>query len=168
MKVRIISFTRRGRELSRKVRAAFLEMGMEEGEVLLYTGERGIEEGDCQSLKGDLPTVVKASFHEKDPLIFIGASGICLRSIAPFINDKKADPPVLCLDEKGDFVIPLLSGHVGGANQLARRLAEHLGSQAVIQRQQTLTADSRWMNGQKQRTFFGGIEKPQSEFLWTS
>ncbi len=132
MKVRIISFTRRGRELSRKVRAAFSEMGMEEGEVLLYTGERGIEEGDCQALKGDLPTVVKASFHEKDPLIFIGASGICLRSIAPFINDKKADPPVLCLDEKGDFVIPLLSGHVGGANQLARRLAEHLGSQAVI------------------------------------
>ena len=132
MKIRIISFTRKGRDLSRKVKAAFSDMGMEDGEVQLYTGESGIDQGDCQSLKGDLAAIVKAAFHEKDPLVFIGASGICLRSIAPYITDKKADPPVLCLDEKGDFVIPLLSGHVGGANQLAKRLAGCLGSQAVI------------------------------------
>jgi len=132
MKIRIISFTRTGRDLSRKVKAAFTEMGMEDGEVLLYTGESGIDEGDCQSLKGNLAAVVKASFQEKTPLVFIGASGICMRSIAPFLNDKKVDPPVLCLDEKGDFVIPMLSGHTGGANQLARKLAGSLGSQAVI------------------------------------
>lgn len=132
MKIRVISFTRRGRDLSRKVKAAFSEMRMEDGEVQLYTGERGAAEWDCQSLKGDLDAIVRDAFHEKDPLLFIGASGICLRSIAPYISDKKEDPPVLCLDEKGDFIIPLLSGHVGGANQLARRLAGCLGSQAVI------------------------------------
>ena len=67
-----------------------------------------------------------------DALIFVGACGVAVRSIAPFVRDKKTDPAVLCLDERASFVIPLLSGHIGGANALAARLAGALGAKAVI------------------------------------
>ena len=65
-------------------------------------------------------------------LIFIGACGIAVRAIAPWIMDKLHDSPVLVADEMGKYVIPLLSGHVGGANELAVRLAGALGAIPVI------------------------------------
>lgn len=65
-------------------------------------------------------------------LIFIGACGIAVRAIAPWIMDKLHDSPVLVADEMGKYVIPLLSGHVGGANELAVRLAGALGAVPVI------------------------------------
>ena len=65
-------------------------------------------------------------------LIFICATGIVVRTLAPVLNDKYSDPAVLVLDEKGEFVIPLLSGHEGGANELARQVSEQLNNQVVI------------------------------------
>lgn len=67
-----------------------------------------------------------------DAIICIMATGIVVRGIAALCRDKKTDPCVLVLDEKGQFVISLLSGHLGGGNQLARELAGYLGGQAVI------------------------------------
>ena len=64
-------------------------------------------------------------------LVFIGAAGIAIRAIAPFVKDKFTDPPVIVLDEKGTFAIPLLSGHVGGGVTLAKVLAEYTGGRAV-------------------------------------
>lgn len=58
-------------------------------------------------------------FSDSDALIFIGATGIAVRSIAPYVASKKSDPAVLVVDECGKFVISLLSGHLGGANELA-------------------------------------------------
>lgn len=73
-----------------------------------------------------------AHFREYDLFIFIGAMGICIRSIAPFIKDKYTDPAILCVDSTGRFVISVLSGHIGGANDWARRVAAITGGEAVV------------------------------------
>jgi len=67
-----------------------------------------------------------------DALVFIMASGIVVRTIAPLLKDKKTDPAVVVLDEAGKFSVSLVSGHLGGANELAREIARFLGGEAVI------------------------------------
>lgn len=71
-------------------------------------------------------------FIKGDALVFIGATGIAVRAIAPFLSDKQHDPAVVALDELGRFVTPLLSGHIGGANRLAREIAELTHGTAII------------------------------------
>lgn len=71
-------------------------------------------------------------FDAHEELVFIGALGICVRSIAPFLRDKHQDPAVLNIDECGHHVQSVLSGHRGGANDAARRLARALGAVPVI------------------------------------
>ena len=71
-------------------------------------------------------------FSANDALIFIGACGIAVRDIAPHLKNKTVDPAVLVLDDHGKFVIPILSGHIGGANALANHLAAQLGAISVI------------------------------------
>lgn len=71
-------------------------------------------------------------------IIFVCAMGICVRSIAPFINDKHTDPAVVCVDSLGRNVISVLSGHVGGANDLARQLSDVLKANPVITTQSDL------------------------------
>jgi len=65
-------------------------------------------------------------------LIFIMAAGIVVRTIAPLVKDKRTDPGVVMMDEKGQFVTSLLSGHLGGANKLASGIAQFLGGRAII------------------------------------
>jgi len=74
----------------------------------------------------------KEVFHESSSLVFIGAMGICVRSIAPFAEDKHTEPAVVCIDSTGKYVIPVLSGHIGGANDLSKELANLLGAEAII------------------------------------
>ena len=75
---------------------------------------------------------VQTAFQQGDALILICATGIAVRTLAPVLQSKLTDPPVLVLDEQGQFVIPLLSGHEGGANAWAQRLAEQLQAQLVF------------------------------------
>ncbi|MBD2810271.1 cobalt-precorrin 5A hydrolase [Xenorhabdus sp. Vera] len=75
---------------------------------------------------------VRKAFIQYDSLVMIGATGIAIRVIAPLLKDKMTDPAVVVLDEKGQFAISLLSGHMGGANELAQQIADILDSQAVI------------------------------------
>lgn len=75
---------------------------------------------------------VQYYFKSGDSLVFICATGIVVRTLAPVLVDKYQDPPVLVLDETGQFVIPLLSGHEGGANDLADKLADLLGASPVL------------------------------------
>lgn len=71
-------------------------------------------------------------FKETNGIVFIGATGIAVRSIAPFVQNKLSDGMVLVIDDMGKYVIPLLSGHVGGANDMADRLAKLINGVPVI------------------------------------
>lgn len=75
---------------------------------------------------------VESQFVSCDLLIFVGACGIAVRKIAPFIKDKKSDPAVLVVDDMGGNVISLLSGHIGNANAWTCLVADGIGANPVI------------------------------------
>ena len=72
------------------------------------------------------------AFSTCDAVIFVGALGIAVRHIAPYIRRKDRDPAVIGIDELGRFTVPLLSGHIGGGNEIALKIAESIGSTPVI------------------------------------
>lgn len=117
MKVSIIAFTDNGMEIAYK-----LSNSLSEANDVDFT----------RCGKGALSTWTEEHFSTNDALIFIGAIGIALRAIAPYIKTKTKDPAVVVVDELGQFSIPILSGHIGGANELALQIAEDLGSIPVI------------------------------------
>ena len=102
--------------------------GQAGNDVVIYTKNAV---AGCQAI-GPYAPFLKAHWVEFDAVIFIGALGICIRSIAQALKSKYQDPAVVCIDSTGKFVIPVVSGHVGGANELARSLAALLGAQAVV------------------------------------
>ena len=75
---------------------------------------------------------VEPQWHDYDAFVFISAMGICVRTIAPLLKDKHSDPAVVCMDTAGKNVISVVSGHVGGANQLATDVARAVGAMPVI------------------------------------
>ena len=77
-------------------------------------------------------TEVGKKWKQYDAFIFIGAMGICVRTIAPYIKDKHEDPAVVCVDSLGLNAVSVLSGHVGGANDLTREVAAVIGAREVI------------------------------------
>lgn len=93
--------------------------------------ERLIENGfEAKIIRS--PKNYETLWNENEALIFIGALGICVREIAPFLKDKKTDPAVINMDANGQFVQPVVSGHIGGANQLATDIANLLGATPVV------------------------------------
>lgn len=130
MKAAIFSFTRRGAELSIQIKSILLAKGYT---AVCYTpGEYSEDNKDLFPLRPDLTTVMQNIYPVCSLLIFVSACGIAVRTVAPFIRDKTTDPAVICLDERGRHIIPLLSGHIGGANRLARLIAENIGGEPVI------------------------------------
>ena len=85
-----------------------------------------------KTVRGRLSEWMAEAVQDADAFVFVGAAGIAIRAIAPYVADKTKDPALVVIDEKGQFVIPLLSGHIGGANELAVRLAAELGAQPVL------------------------------------
>ena len=79
-----------------------------------------------------LRSEVPARWTDYDAFVFIGAMGICVRTIAPLVEDKHTDPAVVCVDSLGQHVISVLSGHIGGANDLATEIAQFIGATPVI------------------------------------
>ena len=123
MRAALFAFSRGGCATARRVMAA-----LPGAAFVCYTMERFEEPAFLPLDKA----VYGACFSAMDALIFVGACGIAVREIAPYVQSKKTDPAVLCIDEAGRFVIPLLSGHIGGANALAEKLAGKLDATAVV------------------------------------
>lgn len=88
--------------------------------------------GGRTASKSGLAEQVQEAFDTEEALVFVMAAGIAVRMIAPLLKSKASDPAVLVLDQQGKHVISLLSGHLGGANALAREVASYLGGEAVI------------------------------------
>ncbi len=120
MELAYLSFSDTGYELAQRLSKEF---GGEAGR----SGQPD-KDGKPISLKG----WTKSHFSSCDGIIFVGAMGIAIRAIAPHIKDKTTDPAVIVIDEKAQHVIPVLSGHLGGANDLARKIAAFTGGDPVI------------------------------------
>mgnify|MGYP002555525205 CR=1 FL=1 len=116
MNISIITFTENGTKLAEKIRKTIADAKTEEAKKL------GLSLSDW----------TRQQFAEKNAIVVIGACGIAVRMIAPFVSDKLSDSPVVVADEAGTFVIPLLSGHMGGANELAEQIAGQIGGIPVI------------------------------------
>lgn len=128
MKLAVFAFSRRGRDTARRCLAA---LAGPRDEYRAYASESWAGEG-FSPIRPPLADFTAPVFAWADAMVFVGACGITVRAIAPHVRDKRTDPAVLAVDELGQFVIPLLSGHIGGANRLAARLAEAVGATAVV------------------------------------
>ena len=138
MSLSIISFTENGIRLSRKIKAA-VEASKNERyhrNVSVYTKCSHVTEEQAKLSLSYVDEAIqswaKTQMEQRNAILFIGACGIAVRAIAPWVTDKLCDSPVLVMDEKGQYIIPILSGHVGGANELARQLGEQIGAIPVI------------------------------------
>ncbi len=130
MKAGIISFSRRGFALGDRLQAGLAQQGWQ---VEIYGKSRYMgEEGQTSQVKESVGQWTGENFSRMDALIYVGACGIAVRSIAPHIRHKTTDPAVVVVDERGKFSISLLSGHIGGGNDLAQTVAEIIGAQPVV------------------------------------
>lgn len=126
MKIRIIAFSNNGCILAQKLLDVCKNHDVDA--VAKTTADRA----GIRALEGSVRNWTKEGFETADALIFIGATGIAVRHIAPFIKSKDVDPAVLSIDEKGRFVIPLLSGHIGGANMMSNIISLSIGAIPVV------------------------------------
>ncbi len=126
MKLAVFAYSRKGLAMARRVLAAFPEAEKE-----AYAPAR-FAEPDFLPVGQPSAPFYGEIFRRSDAMIFVGAAGIAVREIAPHVRSKQTDPAVVSLDELGTFVIPLLSGHIGGANALAVRLAEAIGATPAV------------------------------------
>ena len=123
MKVRAIAFSTQGCRTLQRLEGFF-------DDIELYSKTRADSLG--------IPSVdnvddwVREGFGTCDALIFVGALGICVRHIAPYLKSKDKDPAVIDIDEIARFTIPVSSGHIGGGNELALKIADYLDSTPVI------------------------------------
>lgn len=133
MELAVISFTKSGSWLCGKLTKRLQELGYAcKGYVLSrFLNEVQEVPGLCP-ISGTLNDWTGQQFGQVGGLIYIGAAGIAVRAIAPFLKDKMTDPAVVVLDEQAQFAVSLLSGHIGGANELTSLVSEITGAVPVI------------------------------------
>ena len=119
----VAAFTRDGGALALRIAR---ELGGEAWASARYAGNGVLP------MEGTVSDWARQRFLPGNELVFVSACGIAVRAVAPFVKSKQSDPAVVCLDDQGQFVISLLSGHLGGANQLARRIAAVTGGMPVV------------------------------------
>jgi cobalt-precorrin 5A hydrolase len=123
-KIAIIAITNNGKKLAINIKKYIRNSD-------IYVTEK-IHETGLNSISAKLNDFVGTIFYKYDYIIFIMATGIVVRSIAPYIRDKTIDPGIIVIDEKGTNVISLLSGHIGGANEMTLAISKFINSNPVI------------------------------------
>lgn len=142
------AFTKKGYELAEKLRNGLLEQRKKEqttGRVVICIAEKLAQRlGKCELFEAgrdgeeliireeSLQNWLANNWNHYERIIFVSATGIAVRMIAPFLREKYTDPAVVVLDEGGTYAISLVSGHLGGANELATVLAGYIGAIPVI------------------------------------
>lgn len=123
----VVAVSRRGAVLGGRIRDA---LG---GDTALYVERRFVDAADG-AIAFDLPLrpLIARLFGERRRLVAMLPVGAAVRLIAPYVGDKRADPAVVCVDEAGRFAVSALSGHIGGGDALAARVAAAIGATAVI------------------------------------
>ncbi len=126
MKIICFSYTDRGAEIASKLEA-------------LSKSDYSFIHYRSKELDGGVKGCLLENWNLVDGFVFISATGIAVRMISPFIKDKKTDPAIIVIDDMGNYVISLLSGHLGGANLLTNYISEQINSQPII----TTATDNR-------------------------
>lgn len=124
----IFSFTEKGSEWNKTLLDWRISLG---DSCKGYTVSRYAKKYGLAELPADWKDEIGKGWGETI-YMFIGATGIAIRAVAPFVKDKFKDSPVLSIDEKGQFILPLLSGHIGGAVELAKEIGKYISAQPVI------------------------------------
>ncbi|MHC1712658.1 MAG: cobalt-precorrin 5A hydrolase [Solidesulfovibrio sp.] len=119
----IYAVTEKGIRLGRQLAEAY--------DGKLFAPDRLAETSEATGY-ASLSDLVAETFSRYPAHVFIGACGIAVRAIAPHVGDKRTDPAVVCLDDAGRFAVSLLSGHLGGANDLTRNVAATVGATPVV------------------------------------
>jgi cobalt-precorrin 5A hydrolase len=125
----VVAITKHGVELARKLGSSFQNSDV----YYMSKFEKGDEEDKgIQLFSGSVRLLLPALFQQYKGIIIIISLGAVVRMIAPLLKDKKTDPGVVVVDDKGENVISVLSGHIGGANELTREIAALLKAHPVI------------------------------------
>ncbi len=121
MDAAVITFTDNGQSLSEKLI-----------KNVSFLNDARTYHAHSEKKDGGLHKFIAENYKKGGAIVFVGAAGIAVRLIAPFVEDKTTDPAILVLDEQGKYVIPILSGHIGGANELSGKIASAIGAIPVI------------------------------------
>ena len=125
MNIAVISFTPRGYQLAGTIVEYLQGDGHDVTETVKCADVPGSYDGTVSEWTGTM-------FRTQDAIVYVGATGIAVRSISPYVRTKKEDPAVIVVDEMGKYCIPVLSGHIGGANELAVRMSGWIQALPVI------------------------------------
>lgn len=131
MKIAVLAITRHGVRLARRVLSVWPQAQLVIPEKFRAEAEH-IAAEQLHCYEGKVSEQLAQLFATFDALVAFVSLGAVVRLIAPHLKNKEVDPAVIVIDEAGKFVIPVLSGHVGGANQLSADLAQALSAQAVL------------------------------------
>ncbi|BCJ86099.1 cobalt-precorrin 5A hydrolase [Effusibacillus dendaii] len=124
----IVGITKHGAELARRLAASMPDADLYLSEKFLQPGE----EQTVYSFPTNVRLLLEQMFHRYEGWILLISLGAVVRMIAPVLKDKKVDPAVVVVDDKAQFAISVLSGHLGGANALTERVAAALGAAPVV------------------------------------
>ncbi len=126
MRINVVAFSTNGCRTALRVKDAL------EGEDVRLFSKTSSDSLGLEAIEGKTSEWTGRSFEECDAIVFVGAIGIAVRYIAPYVKRKDRDPAIVCLDELGRWTVALLSGHIGGCNALTERIATAIGSEPII------------------------------------